>query len=551
MEEERLQRLSMYDNIQVRIKGWIRRCRRFIRSKLNPPPAKFQNKRDLINLIHRASAATKDAHGKSIFILTMRGWANHVALESILGARLRLDGHKVTFLLCEESVPFCMYGSVNMPPAKRRNCTACVQSRFSVVEGNFPVLTVPSSRDLEHVFFSEVDGLNLAECIDFEYRGAPYGQLVRPSVIWFLRRSRLNEEDAPIYRKAIISAHTVRQFLETLIAELEVDAVVGLNGDFLIEKTAGWVLQQHGIRWVTYDYAFNEYVLVGLNASCWDDLAFDSSSQFSTADLAEEELCEAEHLLGRWRKKGGWQGDLYWSRPQEKFRNRSGEFDSEPYAVAFTNLTFESSVIGKERVFADQFEWLNALIRFFTDHSDYHLVMRIHPAEVRDSHWRPRESLYAFLADEWCQLPSNVSVVAPQDETSSYALAESASAVLVYSSNIGMEMVDRGKLVITAAHSHYAGRGFTVDPGTEAGYFDAIARVMQKPQMHPLVESRKQLVDYVAWLFSRRLIRFEPLSKQGESWPAVNPKTPEEVASPENEGLDKLCALVVRGEVWW
>jgi sialic acid synthase SpsE len=44
---------------------WISRCRRFIRSKLHPPPAKFQNKRDLINLINQTGDITKGADGKS------------------------------------------------------------------------------------------------------------------------------------------------------------------------------------------------------------------------------------------------------------------------------------------------------------------------------------------------------------------------------------------------------------------------------------------------------------------------------------------------------
>lgn len=549
MNRQRFHGLTTHNDTQpLPSPGAIRRCVRFIKSKFRPPAAR--NKDDLIKLVRRATATAQGVNGKDIFILTTRGWANHVALESILGARLRMDGHHVTFLLCEDSIPFCMYGSVNSPPEKRRNCAACIQSRFSVIGGSFPSLSIPPFRELEQVFLSQVEGLDLPECISFEYEGAPYGQLVKPSVIWYLRRSRLTRNDASTYQEAIVSAHAVRRFLEKLIATRQVDALVGLNGDFLVGKVADWVMRRHGIRWVTYDYAFNEYVLVGLNASCWDDLTFDSRSRSPAADLTEDERLKAERLLSRWRKQGGYQGDLYWSRPQTEFRDRSQESDNQPCAVAFTNLTFESSVIGKERIFAGQFEWLEALIRFFDEHSDYRLIVRVHPAEVRDSHWRPRESLYAFLTGKR-RLPSNVSIVAPQDETSSYAIAESASVILVYSSNIGMEMVDRGKMVITAAHSHYAGRGFTMDPETEATYFDIISEAMHQIQASATAKYRDRLVNYVAWLFSRRLIRFEPLASIGETWPKVNLKTPEALASLDNGGLNKLCGLVERGEMWW
>lgn len=530
--------------------GAVRRCARFARSKLRPAPLSVRNRGDLIELVRRATATAQAASGKSIFVLTMRGWARHVALESILGARLRMDGHHVTFLLCQDSLTFCMYGSVNSPPDRRRNCSACIRSRFSVIEGSFPHLIIPAACNVEPAFLAEVGELGLEGCSDFEYHDAPYGRLVEPSVIWFLRRSRLTEQDVSTYREAIISAHAVRRFLEALIAERQVDAVVGLNGDFLAGKVAGWVLPRHAIRWVTYDYAFDDRVLVGLNRSCWDDLTFDSRPQLPPVGPTRGERRRAERLLKAWRRQGGYQGHLYWSKRQTSWRSGLQDSDRRPSAVAFTNLTFESSVIGKDRVFAGQLEWLEALLGFFGEHPEWRLVVRIHPAEVRDSHWRPRESLYDFLADKDALAP-NVCVIAPQQKVSSYALGEAANAVLVYSSTIGMEMVDRGRTVITAAHSHYTGRGFTVDPETQAAYFEAITEALQKPQTSAVVEDRKKLVDYVAWLFSRRLIPFEPVSSIGETWPRVNMKTPWALASPRNEGLNKLCALVAEGQRWW
>jgi hypothetical protein len=226
------------------------------------------------------------------------------------------------------------------------------------------------------------------------------------------------------------------------------------------------------------------------------------------------------------------------------------DLDNRPIAVAYTNMTYESSVAGKDKIFQDQFHWIQSLVKYFSAHTDFQLIIRIHPAEVRDSNWRPNESLYQFILTEIDYLPDNIRVIAPQDKVSSYSLGSLASIVLVYSSTIGIEMVDRGKAVITAAHVHYSNKGFTTDPTSKSGYFMAIENALQVYK--PVSEhQRDQLIDYVAWLYARRLTPFEAMSHVEQGWPEIKVSNLDDICSPHHLGIQRILRLITEKKEWW
>jgi hypothetical protein len=505
--------------------------------------------------IARASSACRPKEGaKRIVFLTVRGWPVHLATETMLAARLRQMGHEVSFLICADSIPFCMFASVNRPEEAQRNCVACGEAKDIVPAASFESDQLHCPEESKQLLHRLVAQLEIENCRRFEWEGFPYGELVYPSIVWFLRRSRLTKNDAALYRKALVSAHATRVGLERMVAQRRPDTVVMLNGDFNVEQVAGFVLKRLGLRYVTHDYTFHERLGVAVNASVWDDLTFSDQSRVRPPAVTNREQSQAEELLQEWRRTGGYQGDLFWNaddlrRQENTLRDEVG-LDARPIAAAYTNLTFESSVTCKDRAFANQFEWLSALVGWFGVHHDYQLAIRVHPAEVREDHWRPNESLFDFIATELGPLPDNVHVIAPGAKLSSYELGSLARVVLVYSSTLGLEMADRRKRVITAAHAHYAGRGFTCDPATEKEYFAVLEEYMKSDSMLS-EEARSALVDYVGWFMFRRLQPFEPLSDIHEDWPRLNVKRLRQIASSKLVGFQNVCRFIADDTPWW
>ncbi|MFO7684766.1 MAG: hypothetical protein R6V60_01625 [Desulfobacterales bacterium] len=526
----------------------------FLLRSLKVTPGFFESDLNLIRKILRESLACKlAAEGSRIAFFTPRGWPVHLAFETLLASRLRLDGHSVTFLSCLGSLPLCAYGSINHPPELQRDCRTCINNKKALWDQTFDVKHLQASAFIKDSIDGIVPTLNLENCLNFEYDGAPYGKLVYRGVVWYLRRSRINEADLQTYRAVLISAHIVRRGLEYFLSKNNVDTVLMLNGDFFLEKVASWVLSKKGIRFVTYDYTFHDLLATAVNRSIWDDLSFDNDNRFHQFRASPEDRRKAEEILQSWRERGGYQGHLFWSSKDlnsAEDLQKHLNLDSRPLAVAYTNMTFESSVICKNRVFVDQFEWLKKLIDFFREYSEFQLVIRLHPAEVRQSHWKTNESLYQFVMNELPKLPTNVRTVAPNEKISSYRLGKISDAVLVYSSSLGMELADLNKCVITAAHVHYSNHGFSIDPGSESEYFRSIQHaLLNKASLSK--NHRQHLVDYVAWLFLHRLTPFEALSEIQEGWPQVDISKLEDLVLSHYPGIQRIAGLISNGCKWW
>ena len=101
------------------------------------------------------------------------------------------------------------------------------------------------------------------------------------------------------------------------------------------------------------------------------------------------------------------------------------------------------------RPFADNAEWLLALIDWVAGRLDLQLVIRLHP-RLKGGRGRPASSEYARLRHLLGTVPANVAVVWPEDKVSSYNLAEIADAVAVTWSTLGLELARFGAPVIAA-----------------------------------------------------------------------------------------------------
>lgn len=515
-----------------------------------------ENAAILKRIAAESSACEIRSDAQRILFLTVRGWRIHLAFESLVAARLRQLGHDVAFLHCSDSLPFCMMNSVNVEEPDRRDCESCCATKGYLPGNIFPSRIMAPTGTLPKEVVELIGRLSLEECRRFSYEGVPYGELCLPGLVWFLRRSRLTEDDTSFYRSAIVSAHLVRCGIEREIATRRPDSVVMINGDFGAERVAGFVLKQLGVRYIAHDFSYpalgNTRLAMAVNSSVWDALTFDQTSRANPPTVSDSERNLAEELLTAWRAAGGYQGDLFWSRFKAVNQSLSEQLglDSRPIVAAFTNMTFESSVTNKNRAFRDQFQWTEALATFARARPEYQFVVRVHPAENRKGHWRPNESLYRYIMDALQPVPANFKIISPDDSVDSYALGMLSRVVLVYSSTIGIELAERGKRVITAAHVHFAGRGFTIDPENPDDYFTAIDKYMTG-DFPTTPDEHRRLVDYVAWFMFRRLTHFEALADLRETWPRVTVRNLSELKSDRLQGVQDVCRLITGERQWW
>jgi hypothetical protein len=425
--------------------------------------------------------AAGPAGGKRVAILTPRDWAVHVQWEGMIAQALRLRGADVTFITCGGGLPICdRVNTWEGPPVPCRSCTGYVEA--SIDAHGFRRRSIASGwiDDDPEDEWPELDELSAGELLDVVHEGLPLGRLVDIPAKWFLMGSRLEGDPlGPLtVRRFLRSARRVARGLEAALDATKPEVVVLLNGLFFFEALAWELCRRRGIDVVTYERGFiKETLLLRREVpACLGDVSR-LWPAWAEVPLTANEEDELDAYLED-RRQGRRTIDRYWTdaRYDSLERRSSGR-----RVVLFTNLTWDSAVIGQEVAFAGIREWLEAAVDAFAGRREHELIVRIHPAEVKLPGKQTREPLGTFLQERFPVLPSNVRVVEADDPTSSYPLMQAADFGLVFTSTTGLELALHGRPVIVAGRTHYRGKGFTVDVSSPAEFHEALDRMLADP----------------------------------------------------------------------
>src|SRR5215831_8690982 len=106
-------------------KKTYRRLRSLLMRVSLDEPTAFENALQLAAIARASGNCQVRNDAERILFLTVRGWPVHLATETMIAARLRQMGHSVSFLICADSVPFCMFLPVNFPEEGQHDCVGC------------------------------------------------------------------------------------------------------------------------------------------------------------------------------------------------------------------------------------------------------------------------------------------------------------------------------------------------------------------------------------------------------------------------------------------
>ncbi len=180
----------------------------------------------------------------------------------------------------------------------------------------------------------------------------------------------------------------------------------------------------------------------------------------------------------------------------EKARAALG-LDERPIFLLPTNVLGDSLVLGREVFSQSLAEWLRETVRYFARHPEAQLVIRIHPGERLTQ----GPSLAEAVRQALPHLPEHIHLVAADDPLNTYDLMEIASAGLVFTTTVGLEMAMSGLPVVVAGKTHYRNRGFTLDPDSWASYYQWLDRLLAQPSRYRLSEAQTRLAWKYAYHF--------------------------------------------------
>jgi hypothetical protein len=483
-----------------------------------------------------------------VLMFSLRGWAPHVAWDSVIAHGLRLRGADVHMFTCGGPMPACEVNFRGVSPALA--CAECALYPDAVVGA----LGCAHSRlrdylsDIERrAIERQVAALKPGDLEGWTFHDRPIGKLVEASVLWFLRK-RAVEFDGPdgaAYRRYLIAGAEIATAAPRLLAAVQPDVIVEVNGQFFAER----VLNSYAAastRVIAYEAGWRLGTLGFDEVTPRGPVDLDAAWEvYGLQPLTEQENRTLDDWMTR-RLAGDMQRDFYinfdagGSHPLAAL----GLDPAKPTAVLFTNLVWDTAVIGRDLGFRTINEWLRATIAAFSARPDWQLVIRIHPAEDL----RPGQETVEKLGDlvkGSGELPGNIRLVESTQPISSYALIDVCRATLVYTSTVGFEAAMRGSTVVLGARVYYRGRGFTIDVADQADYLPSLHTAMAAERLDAAAIERARRFAYL--LLFRYLHAVPVVQHRPGRFPLWEPKEVDALRPGASPEFDRLMDAVLSG----
>ena len=383
--------------------------------------------------------------------------------------------------------------------------------------------------------------LPAGELADVKDDGLELGHIVDIPLKWFLCAASLDDEPlAGLTARAFLrSARRIAVAVDRVLEDVQPDTVLLLNGLFLFEAIAWALCRRRGIDAVTYERAFRPDTLVfsrDVPAGFYD---LTSSWGLEDRPLTEGESGELDRYLADRRRGAAF--DQYWSfSPGADMAETQGRL-----AVLFTNLTWDTAVIGRDVAFPDIRTWLDAVIEAFADMPEHRLVIRVHPSEVHLPGKQTRDSLEEYVRRHHPDLPPNIRLVPASDTISSYELIDECDVGLVYTSTTGLELALAGKPVIVSGEVHYRGKGFTVDVSDPEEFASTLAQAFTAPE--DLLTDPERARRYAHFFWFRAPIESPLVTEPLPGLARLTTTDLDDLRPGANDAVDRICRMILAG----
>jgi hypothetical protein len=475
---------------------------------------------------------------RRVLIVTPRDWAAHVQYEAVIAQALRLRGAQVHHLTCGGGLEICdRANTYEAPPMPCRSCSKYVHAALDAHGLDRSAMADGWEADPS---WPELDELAAPDLLGVEHAGLPLGSIVDIPLKWFLLAADLGQEPlAGHYHRAFLrSARQIARGIGAALDRIQPDVLLLLNGLFLFEGIAWALAKQRGIDVVTYERAFLKETLVfsrGVPAGFYDF----GDEWDPERPLADAEAAALDEYLAQ--RRGGEAFDQFWG-----FEDHAEASPTEgKLAVLFTNLTWDTAVIGRDAGFDGIRSWLDAVVAEFRARTRDRLVIRVHPSENRLPGKRTRDSLGTYLLQRYPDLPPNITIVGPDDLRSSYALMDACDVGLVYSSTTGLELALGGTPVVVGAEVHYRDKGFTIDVSSPGELGAALDRCFADDSYgRPDLERARR---YAHFFFFRAPIAAPGVREPLPGLARLTVDRLEDLAPGANADLDRICSGILHG----
>lgn len=502
-----------------------------------------------------ASADSRDLAPRVLIATSMGGYQQGALLESVLAVALTLRGAKVEILLCDEFLPACQLTKIGGNPVeqflnspKQARCGKC----FAYGKELFSPLGLPVHRFSSFVTYEQslevkkiAAEISIDDIDNYQWNGLAIGEHAKAGALRYYASGNLSSEPhaEPVLRRYLESALLTAMVTSNLLEKKTYDVVCFNHGIYVPQGIIGEVCRQKNVAVVNWNPSYRKstfifshgdsyhHTMITEPVEVWENINLTESVEKKTMD----------YLKSRWHGTEDW--IWFHERPESSLNKIASEIGvdfSRPVIGLLTNVMWDAQLHYRSNAFKDMLDWVIRTINYFAARPDLQLLIRVHPAEIRGV-VPSRQPIVREIQKLFPQLPSNIFVIPPESQVSTYAAMQECDSVLIYNTKTGIEISSLGIPVIVAGEAWIRNKGFSLDATSPAEYFQILDRLPLKKRMDEVALERAR--KYAYHFFFRRMIQLSFFEEQLK----VSIQSMEELLPGHSKGLDIICDGILNG----
>ena len=510
-----------------------------------------------------ASARTAAQGGPRVLMATAIGsYAHAVSLESALAAALTFRGAEVHALLCDGALSACAECEASLYPnvarfaergPSRDLCRDCawpaerVYAQLGIKVHRYSDWLTPEDRaEALRIAMSTP----LAAIPQFELDGLAIGEHAHAGALRFFASGSLDTEphgEAVLRRyleSALLTAFATRRLLRTITFS----SAVFTHGIYVPWGIVGAVARQERVHVSTWNVAYRKRRFIFSHDDTYHHtLMTEPLEHWEHLELSPAQDRDLMQYLAS-RREGlfDW---IVFHRPrkqdQQEIAACLGLDVHKPIIGLPTSVTWDAQLHYPSNAFPSMLEWLVQTCEYFATRPDLQLLIRVHPAEI-SGFPRSRQPILQELKKRVPQLASNIFVVPPESDISTYVLMSLCNAAIIYSTKMGVELTSVGVPVIVAGEAWIRNKGVTHDANSPADYYRILGQLPFASRLGAAQLARAR--RYAYHFFFNRMIPLtfiEP--KAGYPIYRLKLDSLRQLLPGESQGLDTICDGILGG----
>jgi hypothetical protein len=503
-----------------------------------------------------------DSKSADLKVLIATSIGSHLAamqMETTLAASLKLRGCNVQVLLCDGVLPGCQMCEPRLFPNTQRFakygpsrdlCGHCYEpgkrayDEIGTIVNSYSEFLTEADFALAERLSKEV---SLSKIEDFVMDGIRIGEHAKAGALRFYARASIENEPYAdtVVRRYLKAAILTAMSSKKLFEREKYEVAVFHHGIYVPQGIIGEVARQAGVRVVNWNPAYRKdcfifshrdtyhHTLMDEPVSEWENIPWD----------AKHEKIITSYLSSRWQGENDWirfHENPYFEK--DRILSEIGCSLSQPIIGCLTNVMWDAQLHYPANAFTDMVEWLLFTVRYFRDRPDLQLVIRIHPAEIRGA-VPTKQPVVDELKKYFPILPTNVFIVPPESNISTYVLSELCDSVIIYGTKTGVELTSVGIPVIVAGEAWIRNKGVTTDATSPESYRQILDSLPINRRLDDLTVNRA--LKYAYHFFFRRMIPMKIFEK-GPGWPPYRFMGKlHDLAPGSDPGLDCVCDGII------